>query len=58
MQRVAEVDKVELVVGVDPFFLKVVDEEVDVFRDEGGLDGGEIDAGDGGVGVSVADCAG
>ena len=55
MEGVAEVDEVVLVFGVDPFFLEVVDEEVDVFGDEGGLDGGEVDAGYGGVGVLVAD---
>ena len=55
VERVAEVDEVVLVFGVDPFLLKVIDEEVDVFGDEGGLDGREVDAGYGGVGVLVAD---
>ena len=54
MQGVAEVDKVVFVVGVDPFFLEVVDEEVDVFGDISGLDGGQIDAGYRGVWVLVA----
>jgi hypothetical protein len=52
---VPEVDKVVFVFGVDPFFFEVVDEEVDVFGDEGGLDGGEVDAGYCAVGVLVAD---
>ena len=51
----AEVDEVVFVVGVDPFFFKVVDEEVDVFGDVRGLDGGEVDAGYRGVWVLVAD---
>lgn len=55
MQGVTEVDKVELVIGVDPLLLEVVDEKVDVFGDKGGLDGREVDAGEGGVGVPVAD---
>ena len=55
MQGVADVDEVVLVFGVEPFFLEVVDEEVDVFGHVVGLDGREVDAGYGGVGVFVAD---
>jgi hypothetical protein len=38
VERVAEVDEVVFVFGVDPFFLKVIDEEMDVFGDKGRLD--------------------
>ena len=55
VQRVADVDEVVLVFGIEPFFFKIVDEEVDVFGHVVGLDGREVDAGYGGVGVFVAD---
>lgn len=55
VQGVADVDVVVFVFGVDPFFFKVVDEEMDVFRDEIGLDRGEVDAGYCGVWIFVAD---
>jgi hypothetical protein len=55
VEGVAEVDEVVFVFGVDPFFLKVVDEEMDVFGDKGWLDWGEVDAGYCAVGVLVAD---
>jgi hypothetical protein len=38
VERVAEVDEVVFVFGVDPFVLKVIDEEMDVFGDKGRLD--------------------
>lgn len=55
VHHISDVDKVILVVRVDPFFVKVVDEEVDVLGDVVWLDGGEVDAGDCGVWVFVAD---
>ena len=54
MQGVAEVDEIVFVVGVDPFFFEVVDEEVDVFGDISGLNGRQVDAGYRGVWVLVA----
>jgi hypothetical protein len=55
VQGVPDVDEVVLVFGVEPFLLEVVDEEVDVFGHVVGLNGREVDAGYGGVGVFVAD---
>lgn len=40
--------------GQRPGVFEVVDEEADVGRDPGGLDGREVDAGYGAVGVGVA----
>jgi hypothetical protein len=56
VESVAEVDVVVLVLGVDPFFLKVVDEEMDIFRDQGGLDGRQVNAREGALRVSISDC--
>jgi hypothetical protein len=53
---VADVDEVVFVFGVDPFFFEIVDEEMDVFGDEIGLDGREVDAGYCGGWVFVTDC--
>lgn len=55
MYYILDVDKVVFVVWVDLFFVKVVDEEVDVFGDVVWLDGGEVDVGDCGVWVFVVD---
>lgn len=51
-QQLASVDKVKFVV-VKPFKVIVVNFEFQVRRDPGRLDGGEIDAFDGGFGVSI-----
>lgn len=56
VQGVADVDVVVFVFRVDPFFFKVVDEEMDVFRDKIGLDRREVDAGYCSVWIFVADC--
>ena len=52
-EELADVDKVELVGGVCPGKCDVVDFEDAVWGDEGGLDGGEVDAGDAGARILV-----
>lgn len=59
-EELADVDKVELVFRVCPGQGDVVDFESAVWGDEGGLDGGEVDAGDAGAGElvgGVSDCS-
>lgn len=57
-EELADVDKVELVFGVGPGESDVVDFEGAVWGDEGGLDGGEVNAGDAGAGELVGGVSG
>jgi len=52
------VHEVEAVGGVGPFQLRVVELEFQVWRDEEGLDGGEVGPDDCGGGIGVGEVAG
>ena len=53
--NVAQVHQVKII-AVEPLVLKVVDDELDIGRDPGGLDGAEVGADDLGAGELVRDC--
>ncbi len=51
-------DEIVLVFGFDPIVLEVVDEEVNILRDEVGLNRRQVDTDDLGVGVLVTNWIG
>jgi hypothetical protein len=52
------VHEIEAVRGIGPFELRVVELEFQVWRDEEGLDGGEVGADDCGGGIGIGEVAG
>jgi hypothetical protein len=52
---VSGVDVVEVVFGLKPWRLEIVDGEFNVGWDPGGLNWAQVNSGDGGAGVLIAD---